>query len=107
MVIYEVSLTIDSEIYLEYKSWLKDHITEMLRFPGFIEAKILTDLTDNNIEAKESQSLIVQYLIKDEDHLNNYFNNNANEMRKKGTSIFGNKFSAQRRILNVEDKVIV
>lgn len=50
MVIYEVNLSIDEEIYEQFKSWLKSHVKEMLQFPGFIKAQILRKCLYSNIK---------------------------------------------------------
>ncbi|OGT37619.1 MAG: hypothetical protein A3F11_01365 [Gammaproteobacteria bacterium RIFCSPHIGHO2_12_FULL_37_14] len=99
MILYEVSLFIDKHIYHEFKIWLNEHATEMLSYDGFIDAKILSETSD---ETSDERALIVQYILDSEENLNNYFNNKAMMMRKKGTDLFGEKFRATRRILKIE-----
>jgi len=107
MVIYEVNLFINKSIFDDYKKWLEEHITEMLMFQGFSEAKILSEsdfgvANDNNVESK----LTVQYVIQSRADLNDYFEKKASIMRKKGTDLFGDRFRAERRILNIESSVL-
>ncbi|WP_241480585.1 DUF4286 family protein [Legionella norrlandica] len=40
MVIYEVSLTIDADVYSQFRLWLSKHVREIIEFPGFIQACI-------------------------------------------------------------------
>ena len=40
-VIYEVNLEADAEISGPFDTWLRDHIADMLQFPGFLAAEIL------------------------------------------------------------------
>lgn len=101
MIIYEVSLFIDNIIFTEYCQWLKEHLKEMLLFKGFSQAKVLTDKNPESSNDNEHK-LIIQYIIESYDDLQNYFDNHATNMREKGTNIFGNKFRASRRVLNIE-----
>ena len=41
MVIYEVNLSINIDIYQDFDLWLKKHFKEILQLPGFIQACIL------------------------------------------------------------------
>ncbi|MGQ3892173.1 DUF4286 family protein [Legionella sp. CNM-4043-24] len=99
MVIYEVSLFVERDIYSEFYSWLQEHVTEMLQFPGFVGAIILTPAENNDAR----QVLIVQYRLRTHEDLDRYFSEFAAGMREKGIKRFGNKFSAERRILDIQD----
>ncbi len=94
MVIYEVNLLIDDEIYNDYYEWLKVHIQEMLVFKGFI----LCDIFEIESDKKE---LSVQYKVKSREDLEDYFLNHAEKMRNGGIKKFTGKFSANRRILKM------
>ncbi|HHF7365596.1 TPA: DUF4286 family protein [Legionella bozemanae] len=102
MVIYEVNLAIDGDIFTQYQLWLKDHVKEMLQFPGFIQACILKLETDS-ISSKEK--LTVQYQLEDRDSLTLYFNKFAAKMREDGINRFKDKFSAERRIFEVQENI--
>lgn len=103
MIIYEVTLLIDRSISTSYRTWLKEHVMEMLTFDGFIEARIYSEENSLNrpIPAMQEQ-LIVQYHIDSEEHLHHYFKNHADHMRKKALDQFGGLFKAERRVLNIE-----
>lgn len=102
MVIYEVNLDINNEIFENFKVWLFAHVKEMVQFKGFLEAKILLE----NNEIKESQKITCCYLLDSQENLDNYLKNHAPAMRQDGINKFGNKFSATRRILKVIETII-
>lgn len=100
MVIYEVNLTIDRDIYQNFQLWLKDHIQEMLQFSGFIQACI------SKPEEKKSslqELLTIHYKIENREALEEYLQKLAPKMREKGIKRFNNKFSAERRIYEILD----
>jgi len=103
MVIYEVNLSIDEEIYSEYLVWLKEHVQQMLQFPGFIQASFLKPEQEENAP---QEKLTVQYQLESRDDLQKYFTEFAPKMREDGIRRFGNKFSAERRIFNVEEIIL-
>jgi antibiotic biosynthesis monooxygenase (ABM) superfamily enzyme len=102
MVIYEVNLAIDGDVYTQFQLWLKEHVKEMLQFPGFINALILKP-EDERISNQEK--LTVHYQLEDRDSLTVYFNQFAPKMREEGLSRFKDKFSAERRVFEVQDNI--
>lgn len=102
MVIYEVNLNINKEIYAEFELWLKDHIKEMLQFPGFIQACLLKPEED---EAFTQEKLTVQYQLENKESLERYFTEFSAKMREEGIRRFKDQFSATRRILAVEEVI--
>ncbi len=102
MVVYEVNLSIDREIFADYKAWLDDHILQMLEFPGFLNATILNQTMDSN-NSDEQAHLTVQYQLESAEDLQTYFDEHAAKMRGDGVSRFEGRFSATRRIFEVEE----
>ena len=100
MIIYEVNLNINREIYSEYKLWLMDHAKEMLQFPGFIQATLLKQEQDN---VSEQEKLTIQYQLESREDLEKYFIEFAPKMREEGIKRFKDKFSATRRVFKVQD----
>ena len=100
MVIYEVNLSIDNGIYTEFRLWLKEHVNEMLQFPGFMQASILKPEID---EISAQEKLTIQYQLKNRDDLERYFTEFAAKMREEGLKRFSDKFSATRRVFAVEE----
>lgn len=100
MILYEVNLSIDREIFTDYKSWLDEHILQMLEFPGFLNATILNETMDSN-NSDEQAHLTVQYQLESAEDLQTYFDEYAAKMRDDGVSRFEGRFSATRRIFEV------
>ncbi|QEY51415.1 DUF4286 family protein [Legionella longbeachae] len=102
MVIYEVNLLIEEDVYSQFQLWLKMHAKEMLQFPGFIHAHILKP---ENEDIQTQKKLTVQYQIDNKNSLTNYFNQFAEKMREEGLKHFKGKFSAERRIYEVQEYI--
>lgn len=99
MVIYEVNLLIDKEIYEQFQSWLNEHAKEMLEFPGFIQAQILKPEEDDTPNQKK---LTVHYQLDNNNSLLNYFKHFSAQMRDEGLKQFKDKFSAERRVYKIQ-----
>lgn len=94
MIIYEINLVVEQDIFSEYMLWLAEHIQKILKFPGFSRA--LT-LQEKNSE-QEHQHIRVQYSVETQDFLNDYLTNHANRLRQEGLEKFANKFTISRKI---------
>ncbi|OGV38526.1 MAG: hypothetical protein A3F46_04615, partial [Legionellales bacterium RIFCSPHIGHO2_12_FULL_42_9] len=88
------------DIYAEFAVWLREHVKEMLQFSGFIQASIFKQEQD---KGSDQEKLTVQYQIESRDDLQCYFTEFAAQMREEGIKRFKDKFSAERRIFNVQD----
>ncbi|HAU1765220.1 TPA: DUF4286 family protein [Legionella pneumophila] len=102
MVIYEVNLLIEEDAYNQFQLWLREHAKEMLQFPGFIQAHILKP---ENEDTQTQKKLTVQYQLDNKSSLTNYFNQFAAKMREEGLMHFKDKFSAERRIYEVQEYI--
>ncbi len=98
-IIYEVSLLVDAEIAERYLPWLKQHVSEMLALPGFIEAQIEQIMESTHESGQTPTKFNVRYRLCDAKALQVYFSEHAQRMRQDGMDRFGGRFSAQRRIL--------
>ena len=97
-VTYEVRLEVDESIVGEVDVWLREHVVEMLRLPGFNSAEILDDAplpvpTDDKVRRT------VQYQVESRDALTRYLREHAPKMREAGVKRFGDRMSATRRVL--------
>jgi hypothetical protein len=97
-VTYEVRLEVDESIVGEVDLWLREHVVEMLRLPGFNSAEILDDAplpvpTDDKVRRT------VQYQVESRDALTRYLREHAPKMREAGVKRFGDRMSATRRVL--------
>jgi hypothetical protein len=98
-LIYEVTLVIKREIAEPFDSWLANHIEEMLDIPGFLKAKVFALEDDEEGRARR----VTQYFLESENHLEQYFAGQAEQMRQSGVDRFGDQFSASRRVLRQSD----
>lgn len=96
MVIYEVNLTINNEIFNDYYPWLIKHIEIMLQFPGFCKAEISKEKISADVT--NITKMAIHYFIETEQDLNHYLKTHATAMREEGIKKFGDNFSASRRI---------
>lgn len=97
MIVYEVNLAIDGDIIDAYRAWLQPHVAEMLRLPGFVDARIL-DVLDP-APAPGQVGLCVQYTLVDRAALDLYLVEHAPRLRGAGIDRFDGRFRAQRRVL--------
>jgi len=94
-IVYEVNLEADSDIAAPFDTWLRDHIADMLQFEGFRSAEILDDASAPPGRIRR----IVQYRLRDQAALDDYLAQHATHMRAQGAARFGDRFSAERRVL--------
>lgn len=101
-IIYEVNLKIAQSICAEYLVWLKGHMAKMCQQKGFMEATLFEEAPPAQNDSKEF-SYIVHYRVANSADLQHYFEHHAQSMRQEAISLFGDQFTATRRILsNVE-----
>ena len=98
-IIYEVNLTPGKSIVGEFRPWLHEHVRQMLALPGFISARVLDQEEES---ADDPDTLTVHYILEDRQALEAYLTQYADGMRQMGIDKFGDRFTATRRILNVE-----
>ena len=94
-VVYEVNLEADADIAGPFDTWLRDHIADMLQFDGFRSAEILDDPSAPAGRIRR----IVQYRLSSREALDDYLATHAPRMRAQGVARFGNRFTAERRVL--------
>ncbi len=96
-VVYEVNIEVDRNIADAYRTWLQDHIAEILALPGFTGARVFDVLEPPAAEGRSG--LCVQYQLTDEAALEVYLRDHAPRLRADGVARFGGHFRAQRRVL--------
>ncbi len=94
-VVYEVNLEADADIAGPFDTWLRDHIADMLQFQGFRSAEILDDASAPSGRIRR----VVHYRLRDQAALDDYLAHHAPGMRAQGIARFGDRFSAERRVL--------
>ena len=99
MIIYNVTIQVEHSIAGPWLTWLKEeHIPEMIATGCFTNARILQLL-----EADDAEGLTyaIQYHADSKALYNRYIREHAEELRKKSTEKWGNKFVAFRSVMQV------
>ena len=99
MVIYEVNIAVNSEIHSDYEAWLKGHVEQLLKVPGFKTAKTYSRINEDEGDGSTKRLLTVHYFVESRGALQKYFETQAPELRRDAERLFGNKFVITRRIL--------
>jgi len=100
MIIYNVTIKIESVLANEWVNWMKqEHIPDLMNTGLFVDYKLCRLL-----EQDESDGITyaVQYYCKDMDDYQTYISLHAPQMREKGFERFGNRFIAFRTVMQVE-----
>jgi len=101
-VVYEVDLEADADIEAPFDTWLRDHIADMLQFDGFQSAEILEDRAAPPGRIRR----IVQYRLRDQAALDGYLAKHAPQMRAAGVTRFGDRYTAERRVLPYREELV-
>lgn len=101
-VIYEVTLDVNAGIITEFDVWLTQHVHDMLRLPGFLDARILDSQSETTPRNAASPVVrrVVQYTLTSRADLDNYLRKHAPRMRAEGVGRFGEQLRANRRVLD-------
>ncbi|KAL6069477.1 hypothetical protein QOT17_007502 [Balamuthia mandrillaris] len=100
-VVYEVNLSVNKDIVPNFLEWLSGHMEQVIACKGFEGAELFQEETT---EAAERSSFVVQYRVSSREALQEYFDQHAPALRQQGLDMFGDKFSATRRILLVTER---
>lgn len=99
-VIYEVTLDIRRRAARRFDAWLKLHLLDMLKLPGFLDAQLLPpDRIPPGVDPG-SVRRVVQYRLASRAHLENYLSQHAARMRAESVRYFGKRLQSSRRILD-------
>lgn len=104
MLIYEVNLVLQDSIRKDFMKWLFVHIDDMLKIKGFNKAEVFEDQSGSSLNITCNNDLSnylvsVQYQVNSLEDLKKYFDLDAVRMRGDAINLFGEKFSATRRVL--------
>jgi hypothetical protein len=101
-VLYEVNLEADAAIEAPFDTWLRDHVADMLQLDGFLAAEVLVDAAPPAGRVRRS----VQYRLRDQAALDRYLREHAAAMRQRGIALFGDRFTADRRVLSHREEFL-
>lgn len=104
MIIYNVTLNIDDSIHEAWRTWMQQHIPEVLRTGLFSKAVFTKVLIE---EQMGGTTYSVQYYAHSKAALNTYHDQYAKTLQAEGLKRFGNKMLAYRTELELVDEFIV
>ena len=96
--IYEVTLSVDREVAGDIDAWLASHVEEMLRLPGFVEAKVFA-LDDEQDRIRR----VTHYYLVSAAALEQYLAGPAGTMRQATADKYSDRFDTSRRVLHETD----
>jgi len=102
MYIYNVTINVEESIQKDWLRWMQEkHIPEMLATGKFSEAK----LSQVMVEEAQGVTYSVQYTTDSKETLEKYYRENAEQLRREGSSLFRERFVAFRTELKVINHV--
>jgi len=105
MYIYNVTINIDESKHEEWLNWMKEtHIPAMLATGKFTQAKMSRVLIN---EEMGGITYSIQYRAKSREDLNNYYQFDADKLKRDGLLKFGDKTLAFRTELEIIDEFTV
>ncbi len=97
MILYNVTVSIDTDVETDWVAWMKDkHIPDILNTGMFVSARIFKVL---NEEEAESTSYAVQYLADSMEHIEIYKQRYAPALQEEHHARFRGKYAAFRTLL--------
>lgn len=100
MIIYNVTIKVDTAIAKEWVLWMKqEHIPELMNTGLFVDYRLCRLLEQDETEGI---TYTAQYFCDSLEHYNTYISEHAPKMREKGFERFGNRFIAFRTVMKVE-----
>jgi hypothetical protein len=101
-VVYEVDLEADAAIEAPFDTWLRDHIADVLQFPGFLSAEVLADTASVPGRIRRT----VHYRLSDQASLDDYLRDHASHLHATGISRFGEQASERPRSMAQREEFI-
>lgn len=98
MILYNVTVIIDSDVHDEWLRWMKEeHIPEVMSTGLFIENKIARILA----EEEGGKSYSIQYLLQSMNDYETYEKQHAPRLQAEHSQRYEGKFGAFRTLLHV------
>lgn len=98
MYIYNVTLNVEQSVHKEWLVWIEAHINQVLETGRFTNARLTEVLVEEEFGAK---TYSVQYAAQTREDLDNYYQFEAEKLRKDGLKKFGDKVLAFRTELKL------
>ena len=101
MIIYSVTVKIESAIEQDWVTWMRNvHIPDVMNTGLFQEYRMSKVL----VQDPDGVNYSIQYLCPSEDQLNTYLNEHAKALQEEHTARYKDQFVAFRTLLEVVDQ---
>ncbi len=98
MILYNVTVNIDSSVEKDWFSWMKTtHVPKVMSTGCFVDNKFLKLLNDD--PEATGTTYAIQYFAAGIENLNDYLDNYAANLQKEALDRYPNKFVAFRTFL--------
>jgi len=101
MLLYNVTVTVDLDIYKDWERWMRDtHIPDVMSTGMFLSYRMCRLVGHDHADA---EIFTVQYLVKDMAHLVRYQEEYAPELQRQHRDRYEGKYAAFRSLMEVVD----
>ena len=98
MILYNVTVSIDTQIHEEWLEWMKTkHVPDVMATGCFIESRI----SRVHGEEEGGMSFAISYLCPSQEKLDEYTSFHAPALQKEHTERYSGRFAAFRTLLTV------
>lgn len=98
MIVYNVTVNIDTDAEQEWLAWMKDvHIPDVMSTGLFLESRMLRVLADD----EGGRTYAIQYTAADMAHYERYRDEHAPRLQAETQKHYGGRFAAFRTLLQV------
>ena len=94
MIVYEVNIEIEPDIYAQYQEWIGPHAQEVTLHKGFQKVDIFETTSDSG-----KPLFVCHYWLDTQESLDEYLQNHAPKLRADADKKFGSKIKGIRRVL--------
>ncbi len=98
MYIYNVTINIDDTVHEEWLTWMETHILDVLNTGKFLSAKFTQVLVEEEMGGK---TYSIQYTANTKEDLEDYYTEDAEDLRNETMKKFGDKMLAFRTELKL------
>ena len=99
MIIYNVTIKVESTIADAWVDWMKaTHMADLISTGLFVECRLCRLLEQDEVEGV---TYVAQYFCEGMEQYNVYIEKFAEKMRDKGFKLFGGKFIAFRTVMEI------
>ena len=105
LYIYEVNLSVKTDVFIKHKTWLIEHFHEMTKNNNFVKLNVFVDVHMNPLsdDHLRYQKITAQYFVKNRQDIETYLEQQSKKMRSQVFEKLGNSSTISRRVLRAID----